>query len=56
MPYMFNEIDLETMQYIRDSFNPKGLANPGKVLPTPRTCGEIANAQKLAEFRGGQLF
>ena len=30
MPYMFNETDLETMGYVRDAFNPKGLANPGK--------------------------
>jgi glycolate oxidase len=28
MPAMFNEIDLETMGYVRDCFNPKGLANP----------------------------
>jgi glycolate oxidase len=56
MPYMFNGIDLETMQYVRDTFNPKGLANPGKVFPTPRTCGEVANAQKLAEFKEAELF
>ena len=48
MPYMFNQDDLETMQYVRDAFNPKGLANPGKVFPTPRTCGEAAI--KLEQF------
>ena len=51
MPFMFNETDLETMGYVRDSFNPKGLANPGKLFPTPRTCGEIANAQQLAKVK-----
>jgi glycolate oxidase len=56
MPFMFNEIDLETMQYVRATFNPKGLANPGKVFPNPRSCGEIANAQKLAEFKGAEIF
>lgn len=56
MPEMFNEIDLETMQYIRSCFNPKGLANPGKVFPTPKTCGEAANARKLEEFKEAELF
>jgi glycolate oxidase len=56
MPYMFNAIDLETMQYVRDAFNPKGLANPGKLFPTPRTCGEAANAQKMKQFKEAELF
>ena len=43
---MFNEIDLETMQWVRKVFNPDNLANPGKLFPTPRTCGEAANAKK----------
>ncbi|HEY9782715.1 MAG TPA: glycolate oxidase subunit GlcD [Leptolyngbyaceae cyanobacterium] len=42
MPDMFSSADLETMQYVREAFNPKGLANPGKIFPTPRTCGEAA--------------
>ncbi|GAB1545103.1 FAD-linked oxidase C-terminal domain-containing protein [Scytonema sp. NUACC21] len=44
MPEMFTEVDLETMQWVRQVFNPKGLANPGKIFPTPRTCGEAAKA------------
>ncbi len=46
MSYMFNEIDLETMQWVRKVFNPDNLANPGKLFPTPRTCGEAANGKK----------
>src|SRR5579883_2939220 len=46
MPEMFTQTDLETMQWVRQAFNPKGLANPGKIFPTPRTCGEAANATK----------
>jgi glycolate oxidase len=42
MPEMFTETDLETMQWVRQVFNPKELANPGKIIPTPRTCGEAA--------------
>jgi glycolate oxidase len=44
MPSMFSEADLETMQYVRQALNPKGLANPEKLFPTPRTCGEAARA------------
>ena len=56
MPFMFNETDLETMQWIRQVFNPKGLANPEKVFPTPRTCGESANLQKVKNFEGVEVF
>lgn len=45
MPNMFSPTDLETMQWVRQVFNPKELANPGKIFPTPRTCGEAARAQ-----------
>ncbi|RMD70533.1 MAG: glycolate oxidase subunit GlcD [Cyanobacteria bacterium J149] len=55
MSDMFTETDLETMQYVRSSFNPKGLANPTKIFPTPRTCGESANAQKT-EYKGAIAF
>ncbi|KST63346.1 glycolate oxidase subunit GlcD [Mastigocoleus testarum] len=42
MPNMFTKADLDTMQFVREVFNPKGLANPEKIFPTPRTCGEAA--------------
>jgi glycolate oxidase len=41
MPKMFSEHDLDTMQLVRCAFNPLNLANPGKVFPTPRLCGEV---------------
>jgi glycolate oxidase len=40
MPRMFSEDDLATMHLLRCAFDPEGLANPGKVFPTPRLCGE----------------
>jgi glycolate oxidase len=43
MSDMFLAADLETMQWVRHAFNPKELANPGKLFPTPRTCGESAH-------------
>jgi glycolate oxidase len=41
MPLMFSETDLAVMQRVRRAFDPDGLANPGKVFPTPRLCGEV---------------
>jgi glycolate oxidase len=41
MPKMFTESDLDTMQLVRCSFDPRNLCNPGKVFPTPRLCGEV---------------
>ena len=41
MPSMFSEPDLDAFQRLRCSFDPDGLANPGKVMPTPRLCGEV---------------
>jgi glycolate oxidase len=41
MPRMFSDEDLDTMQLVRCAFDPDGVANPGKVFPTPRLCGEV---------------
>ncbi len=41
MPAMFGEADLDAFQRLRCAFDPDGLANPGKLMPTPRLCGEV---------------
>jgi glycolate oxidase len=41
MPKMFSEADLATFQRLRCAFDPEGRANPDKVMPTPRLCGEV---------------
>ncbi|MEU8355096.1 FAD-linked oxidase C-terminal domain-containing protein [Nonomuraea sp. NPDC048882] len=46
MPKMFSADDLDTMQLVRCAFDPQGLANPGKVFPTPRLCGEVPGVRK----------
>lgn len=43
MPTMFSATDLATMQWVRGAVNEKGLANPTKIFPTPKTCGEAAS-------------
>jgi len=40
MPLMFDPPDLEIMRRLRDLWNPRGLCNPGKVLPTSKSCVE----------------
>lgn len=40
MSYQFHEPDLATMQRVRRAFDPNNIANPEKVFPTPRLCGE----------------
>ena len=47
MPSMFSERDLEAFARLRRAFDPAGLANPGKVLPTPRLCGEVPGPYRL---------
>jgi glycolate oxidase len=41
MPRMFSERDLAAFARVREAFDPLGICNPGKVLPTPRLCGEV---------------
>ncbi|HWG72812.1 MAG TPA: FAD-linked oxidase C-terminal domain-containing protein [Acidimicrobiales bacterium] len=41
MTEMFSEQDLDAFQRLRCAFDPDQRANPGKVMPTPRLCGEV---------------
>jgi glycolate oxidase len=47
MPLMFGADDLEAMQRLRGAFDPRGLANPGKLFPTPRLCGEVPGPYRV---------
>ena len=47
MPRMFSERDLEVFARVRRAFDPAGLCNPGKVIPTPRLCGEVPGPYRL---------
>lgn len=40
MGYMYSEPDLDTMQLVRCAFDPHHLANPDKLFPRTRLCGE----------------
>ena len=54
MPSMFAEPDLATFQRLRCAFDPDGLANPGKVMPTPRLCGEVPGPVPPASARASR--
>lgn len=41
MPLMFSEVDLAAQAALRRAFDPVGLANPDKVLPSPAGCGDL---------------
>ncbi len=47
MPLMFAPDDLAVMDLVRRAFDPPGLANPGKLLPTPRLCGEAPGPHRM---------
>jgi glycolate oxidase len=38
---LFGEDDLDTMNYVRCTFDPERAFNPNKVFPTPRLCGDV---------------
>ena len=45
MREVYAEADLAEMRRLRDLFDPAGLANPGKVIPSPGQCVEIGAGQ-----------
>jgi glycolate oxidase subunit GlcD len=40
MPMIFNQASLDAMLAVKDVFNPLGLCNPGKAVPTQKMCKE----------------
>ncbi|MBW4485491.1 MAG: FAD-binding protein [Tildeniella torsiva UHER 1998/13D] len=56
MPDMFSPVDLQTMGWIREALDPEMLANPTKLLPTPRTCGEAAHSVAAAALSAVERF
>jgi glycolate oxidase len=41
MPMLFSEENMEVMRSLRQAFNPRGVLNPMKLLPTTRGCREL---------------
>ena len=57
MDWMFSADDMATMQLVRQAFDPQGLANPCKLFPTPKSCGESARRRSEApELAGLEVY
>jgi glycolate oxidase len=57
MDWMFSPDDLATMTLVREAFDPQGLANPGKLFPTPKSCGEsLSRRREAPELAAVELF
>jgi glycolate oxidase len=42
MPLQYSPVDMAVMRRVRAAFDPLGLANPGKIFPTPSRCKEFS--------------
>lgn len=40
MPMAFRPLDLEAMTWVKHAFDPRGISNPGKIIPNLKSCGE----------------
>ena len=45
LDWMFTPEDLAVMRRLRLAFDPAGVANPGKIFPTPTTCAESSRRE-----------
>jgi glycolate oxidase len=55
MATMFSGSALTVMDRVRAAFDPDGLCNPGKVLPTPRLCGEVPGFHRVHPLEAAGL-
>ena len=44
MPLLFSAVDLAAQDRLRGCFDPRGLANPSKVIPAGSRCGDFAQS------------
>ncbi|MEA2175402.1 MAG: glycolate oxidase [Blastocatellia bacterium] len=51
LPLIFSAMDMDTMLRVRAAFDPSGLCNPSKIIPTSRSCGEARGARKKLDDR-----
>src|SRR5919197_5268438 len=45
MPLVFSEADMDVMRRVKAAWDRHGLCNPGKVLPTPGACVDVAETR-----------
>ena len=55
LDWMYSPDDLATMQLVRRAFDPLNIANPGKIFPTPTSCGESVRRVAVLQAQGQAL-
>ena len=55
LDWMFSPADLEAMSLVRRAFDSLNLANPGKIFPTPKNCGESSRRKIDLSSYGNDL-
>lgn len=45
MPLVYSEADLDVMRRVKRAWDPRGLCNPGKVIPTPGGCVDVTETR-----------
>jgi glycolate oxidase len=53
MDQVFGEADLEQMRRVRAAWDPRGIANPGKVVPAPGRCVDAGAGSKSSRLPVG---
>lgn len=56
MTRVYSQADLARMRAIRDAVEPSGLANPGKIFPHRRACGETSGGLSYATLAASQAW
>jgi len=49
MPLLFTPVDLDHQNRLRRAFDPDGRMNPGKVLPTGASCGDVQHLDRAPD-------
>lgn len=49
MPLLFSPNDLRAQRTLRDAFDPQGISNPHKVLPTGASCGDLQGLPEMPD-------
>src|SRR3954470_1191105 len=55
MPMQFSADDLAVMERLRNAFNPDGVLNPQKILPSPRGCKEVLTPKFPGVIEGARV-
>jgi glycolate oxidase len=53
MAMLFDAASLAAMERVRKAFDPKGILNPGKVLPGPKVCAEAVRREEASRVIDG---